>query len=265
MSNKQENLQLKIKRLLTWIGCPRFLHRFGPKKYTSVAHVAVLLVKEAFKLSFRRVSLALRSLGLQAPSYSALCKSRKRIPLSIWHKLLQMTAGMSSGKGAIDSTGISRTNPSFHFIKRIDRKKPVKSYVKLSALIDLRTKKFHALRMRMKLRHDICDVRGLLSSAARLDQLYADTAYDAEWLHEYCWTRGTQTIIKPRVNVRKGFYRRKQLKGFTKELYGQRALVESGFSSLKRKYGSHTLAKGAKAIKVEMYCRAIGHNINLRS
>ena len=54
---------------------------------------------------------------------------------------MKLTAGLSSGKVAIDGTGFSKTNPSFHYLKRIDGANP-KNYTKLSALLDLKTKKF---------------------------------------------------------------------------------------------------------------------------
>jgi len=57
-------------------------------------------------------------LGLAVLTYSALCKMRERMPLWIWNKLLTLTAGETSGIIAIDGTGFSRTNPSFHYLKR---------------------------------------------------------------------------------------------------------------------------------------------------
>ena len=55
------------------------------------------------------------------------------------------------------------------------------------------------------------------------------------------------------------------MKNFSRKEYHKRNLVESGFGSLKRKYGGYTLAKKAKAMKVEIYCKAISHNLRLMS
>ena len=95
--------------------------------------------------------------------------------------------------------------------------------------------------------------------------MFGDTAYDSEKLHEYCFEKGIQTQIKPRKNVRRGFYRKKQMKNYSEEEYHQRSLIESGFGSLKRKYGGYTLARDWKAIRTEAYLRAISHNLRLSS
>ena len=260
---KEDKLVNKINRLLKRLGCPRWLHHYGPKKYELYQHVVALLLKECFKLSFRRVSKLLQMLGLDVPSYSALCKMRKRIPLWMWKNILQMTANFKSYLTAIDSTGLSRTNPSWHYVKRIDRKKPVKSYVKLSSFFDTRRKKFLALRIRARPRHDTKDVSYLLKQRSDMKKLLGDTSYDAEWIHEHCWKKGIQTIMKPKKNAKRGFYRKKQRKNYLERTYHRRSMIESGFGSLKRKYGSYVLARAISAQRAEIYCRAIAHNLNL--
>ena len=251
----------KLEQLLKNLNQREYLHYFGPKKYKLKEHLLALLLKESLKCSFRRISNLLKMLDIEVPTYSALCKSRKRIPFQMWNSLLKMTAGETSGLVAIDGTGFSRTNPSFHYLKRIDGKTP-KNYTKLSAFFDLVKKKFLALRIRNKPRHDILDVKPLLNSV-KPKKLFGDSAYDAESLHEYCHWNNVQTIIKPRRNVKKGFFRKKQMKNYSEREYHQRSLIESGFGSLKRKYGGNVSAKRVSNVKVEIYCKAIAHNLNL--
>lgn len=263
MSKKEVKLLKKVSSLLKQLNCRSYLHHFGPKKYKFKQHAAALLLKEVCKMSFRRVSNILSLLGLAVPTYSALCKMRKRIPLFIWDKLLRLTSGFRYKQVAIDGTGFSRTNPSHHYIKRINRSKPVKSYVKLSALFDIKKKKFCAIRIRTKPRHDIKDAKYLLKRTEVQTTLYGDTAYDANWLHEYCFLKNIQTQIKPRKNVKRGFYRKKQMKNYSEKEYHQRSLIESGFGSLKRKYGSSVSGKSIVSVKPEIYCKAIAHNLGL--
>ena len=253
----------KVKRLLRRLGCPRWLHHFGPKTYEFYQHITALLLKEAFRLSFRRVSRLLNMLNLTVPSYSALCKIRKRISLSIWKKVLHITTNFSSYIVAIDSTGLNRTNPSWHYIKRINSKNPVKSYVKISCFFDTRRKKFLALRIRSKPRHDSKDVHYLLKQRRNMKKLVGDTSYDAEWIHELCGKLGITTVIKPRKNVKGGYYRRKQKENYNDKTYHRRSMIESGFGSLKRKYGSYLLARAITSQRAEVYCKAIAHNIGL--
>ncbi len=260
---KEVKLVNKVKCLLRRGKVPRFLHHYGPKKYEFYIHALCLLIKEVCKLSFRRVSKLLRSLGLDVPSYSALCKSRKRIPFWLWKRLLELTANFNSYLVAVDSTGISRNNPSHYYIKRINAKKPVKSYIKLSAFFDTRRKKFIALRVRAKPRHDTKDVNYLLKQRSNMEKLLGDTAYDSEKIHKKCFDMNIITIIKPRKNVRRGCYRKKQMKCYSERIYHRRSMIESGFGSLKRKYGSSTLAGNITAQRAEIYCRAISHNLSL--
>jgi len=260
---KENTLVKKLEQLLKQLNCRSYLHHFGPKKYKLKQHLFALMGMTIFRLSFRRASKILEMFGFIVPSYSALCKSRKRISPKLFERLMTLTAGAKHECVAIDSTGISKQNPSYHYIKRIDRKKPIKSYIKQSSLFDIKRRTFVALRVRSRPRHDSKDVKYLLKRADVQTTLLGDTAYDAEWLHELCFEKGIQTQIKPRKNVRRGFYRRKQMKNYSKEEYHQRSLIESGQGAVKRKYGGYTLAKGIESIKVEAYLKATAFNLRL--
>ena len=256
------NLQIKIKRLLQKLKLPEFLHHFGPKKYKLEDHVSGLLVMQICNSSLRRTELILNLFGAKAPNYSTLCKARKRIPIKLWQKLLTITAGLSSGKVAIDGTGFSKTNPSFHFLKRIDGINP-KRYTKLSALQDIETKKFLVMRIRGIPRHDMQDVKYILKRCGKLKTFLADTGYDAEWLHEFCYGKNIQTYIPPRRNVKIRKFRKRQMKNWDKKVYNKRSNVEAGFSAIKRKYGSNVRSKKVVGQRVEILCKGICHNLNL--
>ena len=262
MKRKEIQIIKKLSKKLKQLNQREYLHHFGPKKFKFVHHAFALLMKESLKCSFRRCVKILKMFDVMTPTHSALCKSRKRIPISIWNSLLKLTAGNHSGIVAVDGTGFSRTNPSFHYLKRIDGKSP-RGFAKLSAFFDLIRKKFLAIRVRSKPRHDMKDVKPLLKKVSKIRKLFGDSAYDAESLHEICHNRKIQTIIKPRKNVRRGHFRKSQMKKYSDEEYHQRSLIESGFGSLKRKYGGSVLARKAKGVKAELYCRAIAHNIGL--
>jgi len=259
----ETKLVIKIQRLLKQVKCPRYLHHFGPKKYQVKHHLTALLSMQSFRLSLRRVVSLLELLGVKVPTPSALCKSRKRIPASLWNSLLKITAGIENERVAIDGTGFSTTNPSFHYVKRIDRKNPVKRFAKLSALFSIDKKKFIALRIRARPRNDIKDVNYLLRQNSSMKKLFGDKGYDAEFIHEYCWNHNIQTIIPKKKNIHRGIYRKRQMKNYSDEEYHQRSLIESGFGSLKRKYGGYVLSKRFRSIQSEIYCKAICHNLSL--
>jgi transposase len=260
---KEVKLVKKVSGLLKQLNCRGYLHHFGPKKFKFKQHASALLLKEVCKMSFRRVSNILSMLGLAVPTYSALCKMRKRIPACIWEKMLKISSGMRYQQVAIDGTGFSRTNPSYHYVKRINRRKPVKSYAKLSALFDTKKKKFCTIRVRTKPRHDIKDASYLLRRTEVQKTLFGDTGYDAKWLRELCYQKKIQPQIKPRKNTTKRNMRKIIAKGYCEKKYHQRSLIESGFGSLKRKYGSSVSGKSIASVRPEIYCKAIAHNLGL--
>ena len=217
----------------------------------------------AYQLSLRRIENMLEMFGIKCPTYSALCKRRKKIPTAIWNKLIQLTSGMQYKIVAIDATGFSKTNPSYHYIKRIDRKNPIKNYAKLSMLFSIEKRKVIAIKVRVKPSHDIKDAR-ILIKKYKMNYLLADKGYDAEWLYDYCFKRGIKTIIPKKKNIHRGRFRKKQMINYSDEKYHQRSLIESGFSSIKRKYGSSVSGKGLASIQTELSCKALAHNLELK-
>jgi hypothetical protein len=259
---KESKLVNKVKRLLRRLGCPRWLHHFGPKKYEFCQHLTALLVRYYCRLSYRRVKSLFDLLGIICPSKSALQFTTEKISSIFWQKMLSITCP-APYLIAIDSTGLSRTNPSYHYIRRIDGIMP-KVPVKLSAALDTKRKKFCAAKIRVKPAHDIRDAKNLLQKS-KPKSVVADKAYDANWLHEYC----KEKRIKAHIPIRNwGKPRRKNMsprikasKKFNIKTYHRREMIESSFSSIKRKMGSSVSSKKAKTIRTEIYGRLICHNI----
>lgn len=138
---RETKLLNKVKRLLKRLGMPRWLHHFGPKKYEFFVHVAALLIRAFCRLSYRRVKQLMDLLGIVCPSKSALQYTAKRINSLTWQRILKATAGSSHYVIAIDSTGLSRSNPSYHYLKRINGAIP-KIPVKTSIAVDTKRRKF---------------------------------------------------------------------------------------------------------------------------
>lgn len=158
---KEVKLINKIKRLLRRLGCPRWLHHYGPKTYEFYQHLATLLIRFFCRLSYRRVKKFLDLLRFICPSKSALQYTAKRIPSWLWNKAIEITSGCNHYIVAVDGTGLSRTNPSYYYLRRIDGKMP-KVPVKLSASLDTRRKKFCAARVRVLPAHNIKDAKYLI-------------------------------------------------------------------------------------------------------
>lgn len=260
---KEVKIVKKVKCLLNLIGAPRWLHHFGPKTYEFYEHLVALLIRYYCRLSYRRIVHFLDLFGFDCPSKSALQSTAKKIPKFLWEKALQLTSGIKHHIIAIDGTGFSRTNPSYHYLMRIDGKTP-KIPIKLSGCLDTRTKKWCSARIRVLPAHDIKDVKYLLERT-QANILVADKGYDANWLHILCNEKGMQAHIPLREygksKHKRWSARRKSFLTFREKTYHRRSLIESGFGSIKRKYGHSISSKSAKTIKAEIYGRLICHNL----
>lgn len=260
---KEVKLVNKVKRLLKRLRCPRWLHHFGPKKFEFYEHIAALLVRHYCRLSYRRTVKLLDLLGFTCPSKSALQFTTNKIRFSIWNKLLELTSGYKHHIIAIDSTGLSRSNPSYHYLRRIDGKWP-RIPVKLSVAFDTKLKKYCAAKIRVLPAHDIKDVKSLLNHI-QTNILVADKAYDANWLHRYCYDRNIQAHIPMRDYGKarhiRNTCRKRAAKNFRTRTYHRREMVESGNHSIKTKFGFSVNSKKATTIRSDIYGRLLCHNL----
>jgi hypothetical protein len=256
--DKENKLVKKVKRLLKRIGCPRWLHHFGPKTYEFYEHFCALIIRSFCRLSYCRVKQLCDLLGLRCPSKSALHYTAKKLSAQFWQKVLKATSG-TVYLVAIDSTGLSRTNPSYHYLKRIDGKIP-KIPIKLSVAFDTRKKKYCAAKVRVLPAHDLRDAQYLLQES-KPKKAVADKGYSSNKLCRFSAKRNIVLMTPPKKNVRRGFWRKRMQKQFNIRTYHRRELVESGNSSFKRKFGSSVLAKAVRTIRTEVYGRLACHNL----
>src|SRR3989338_4541920 len=143
---KEERLVNKIRRLIRKAGLPRFLHRFGPKKFLLWQLCLGLLIKEVFRLSYRRAMKFLDEFYGVKLHWTTLQKFRQRVPLCIWQNLLKHTLENPIAVAAIDGTSLQRHNPSMHYLKRIDREKKISVPIYLNAAVDVIRRKFVSIR-----------------------------------------------------------------------------------------------------------------------
>ncbi len=255
---KEIKLVKIVTRLVKRLGMPRWLHHYGPKKYLFREHLQALLFGFYAHLSYRRLVYTLDLLGIKCPSKSALQYTANKLNAGFWQKILKITSG-DPYIIALDSTGFSRTNPSYHYLKRIDGKIP-KTPVKLSVAFDTRKKKFCAAKIRVLPAHDIKDAAFLLEKSEPKISV-ADKGYNAESLYEFAADNDILLMSPQKKRVHKGFYRKKMLKLFRKKTYNRRQLVEAGFSSIKRKFGVSVSAKNVRTIRTDVYGRLACHNL----
>lgn len=264
--NKKREVKLvkKLYGLFRKARIPKYLHHFGPKKYISWWHLFILAIRPNFKGGLQAVLDTLGGLGFTGlPKRTTLVKFVKRLPLWIWNIALKISANVKrSALGVIDATGISRTVASDYYQERIDRINPIKSHIKLSLYIDVKSRKILSSRLREKPVHDTKDVHYLVNKSPVLSQTnLMDKGYDDNAIHAFFREKGVYSIIPVRKNARRGRYRKEMKESFDYGMYFQRNAGEFVISSIKRKYGDYVLGRKIYSQRAEVYSRLILHNL----
>lgn len=259
---KEERLVNKIKRLIRQADIPNWLHRFGPKKFKLWQLSLGLLIKETFRLSYRRAMKFIDEYYGIHLHWTTLQKFRKRVKLTQWKSLLAHTIESPIKIAAIDGTSLQRSNPSMHYLKRIDRTENISVPVFMNAMIDVVQRKFVAVRHHAKRSGEVCDVKYLVEQTMQeIELILMDKAYDSEKLHRYLRGLGIFSIAPVKKNWAKGQLRKQLRDCFDYALYWQRNLIECLFSALKRLFGNCLCSLTARTQRAEIYMRLIAYNL----
>ena len=184
------------------------------------------------------------------------------MPLSLWKKLLAHTVDGTIKVAAIDGTSLQRSNPSAHYLKRIDRETNISIPIYLNAMVDVVRRKFVAVRHHMKKHGEVPDVRYLVKqSIHEIKLVIMDKLYDSEKLHRHLRELGIYSIAPVKKNWARGQIRKQLKECFDYAIYWQRNLVESLFSALKRLFGNNLRSFSARTQRAEIYMRLIAYNL----
>ena len=190
-------------------------------------------------------------------------KAIAKWPQWVWDALAKASVGQEScALAAIDGTTMSRSNPSQHYLKRIDRSEPISRPVQDVVMVDVLRRKFLSWRIRAKARGEKCDVPYLVRHSPTPPELVLmDKGFDSNPLHGWLRERGIWSVAPVRKHCKRGQYRRQLRDCFDYGLYWQRSIVECLFSAVKRLFGSHVRARSARMQRAEISTRFIAYNI----
>jgi len=262
---KEKRLINKLKRLIKRANFPKWLHNFGPKTFPFWKLALGLLIKEVFRLSYRRAANFLSEFYGIELHWTTLQKCRARVPLAIWQELLACTIEHPIDVAAIDGTSLQRSNPSAHYLKRIDREEATSVPIYVNAMVDVVRRKFVSVRHHAKKHGEVPDVQYLVNlSPEAIDLIIMDKLYDSEKMHRSLREQGILSIAPVKKNWAKGQLRKQLKECFDYSLYWQRNLVECLFSALKRLFGNHVRGLTARTQRAEIYMRMIAYNLGVR-
>jgi len=263
---REERLDRKIRRLYRQAGNPRHWQRMGSKKFETWILILGWIVKQVFKLSYRRAMRFLDEYYHINIHWTTIQKAAKRLPKSLWQSMLAATVvAQNVLLAAADGTGFSRTSPSYYYLKRIDRDGPVGRHVQMISMVDVQNRKFLASQVIAKPGGETKHIKHLHEKTpCKIDVLLLDKGFDAEWLHDWLDENGTFSVAPVRKGCRRGRHRKLLRDCFDWTLYWQRNIVESLFSALKRLFGSTLSCQHIKTQTTELFCRLIAYNIGYR-
>lgn len=173
------------------------------------------------------------------------------------------------GDVAMDSTGLSKTLASAHFLSRSGRgsQRGIGRYIKVSVMILCTSLLPCALTVGLGPRSDTAESPRLLAQASRVvkpRRLFADRGFDSERLHEFCreeWR--VKSWVPPVIRTADGTIKTRYRARMTKlpKGYGRRWAVESFFSGLKRTCGAGLTARADLTLNNEAALRVLAYAI----
>ena len=208
--------------------------------------------------------------ALPTGDYSGLRRRILSLPVDPYHSLREANEPVSI---AVDSTGIS-VQKAGGWIERKHGKK--KRYVKLHFAVNTVTHEVVAMEVSTDDVHDVEALPGLVEEAernVRVAEVIGDGAYDSGDVYEFLENRGIKAVVKPRRNARvdTGPPVRRLAVGRVRELgyeawarftgYGRRWAVETAYSTFKRLFGEHSLARGFESIARELAGKVALYNV----
>ena len=232
-------------------------------------------VRYLYQMPYRQLEGFTRTLHILVPAlppgdYSGLRKRILRLDVDPYRSLKETNEPVSI---AVDSTGI-KVEKAGGWIERKHGKK--KRYVKLHFAVNTVTHEVVAMEISTDDVHDVRALPGLVEEAegnVRVAEVIGDGAYDSGEVYDLLEARGIEPVIKPRRNARvdTGPPARRLAVGRVRELgydawakltgYGRRWAVETAYSTFKRLFGEHSLARSFENIARELVGKVALYNV----
>jgi hypothetical protein len=250
--------------------------RSGPRYKLANSYVQLLAaIRYLYQMPYRQLEGYTRILHRLVPElpsadYSGIRKRILRLNLDPYRHLSESNGPVTI---ALDSTGV-RVEKAGGWIERKHGKK--KRYVKLHFAVNTVTHEVVAMEVSTDDVHDSRAVLGLLDEAegnVRVEKMIGDGAYDSGEVYGETERRGIEAVVKPRVDARSdaGPLERCLAVGQIRELgygtwaelveYGRRWAVETAYSTFKRLFGEHSLARSLVCIARELVGKVALYNM----
>jgi hypothetical protein len=250
--------------------------RPGPRYRLANSYIQLLsAIRYLYQMPYRQIEGYTRILHRLVPDlprgdYSGLRKRILRLPVDPYRSLRETNEPVSI---AVDSTGIS-VHKAGGWVERKHGKK--RRYVKLHFAVNTVTHEVVAMEISTDDVHDVKALPGLVEKAegnVRVAKVIGDGAYDSGEVYDLLEAKGIEPVIKPRRNSRLDTRcpGRRLAVGRIRELgyeawakltgYGRRWAVETSYSTFKRVFVEHSLARSFENIARELVGKVALYNM----
>ncbi|ADN37319.1 transposase IS4 family protein [Methanolacinia petrolearia DSM 11571] len=256
--------------------------KYSNKKYTQHQLLTLIILKEEIRMNYRDFSELLHILTpireilrlKDIPHFTTIQKFLSRIPALTFRIILKKVIRNIHQKGeiiritSIDSTGFTSSYASHYYSKRINKTR--KSFIKASIAVDSDKLIVLGWKFSKVPVHDSQHAKSLMNQVIRITKsecFTMDKGYDSEKIHQYIREIiGAESVIPVRKwdgKIYSGKYRREMIENFNQQKYGQRNMVETVFSVIKRRYGENVRSRKYYNQLKEIKIRMVLHNMTL--
>jgi len=264
-----------IEKVFNEVRIPFHFSKYSNQIYTNFVHVYLLVLKERYQASYRRlVKLAddlhiKQMLGIQKlPHYTTLQKFVSKIDKTLLEKLVRASHKLMTGlkmQTAIDSTGFINVNPSYYYLHRCNLKTPTKNFIQTSLVVDTKTKLILNISTSPYRQHDSQAFIPLIDKLKHnISCVLADKGYDSMELRKYCWKNNivNHTPVKGLPEYQKMSQERILAKRrFRYKTYAKRTIIESVISAIKRTTGNFVNARTKDNQQKQVIFKVLTYNL----
>ncbi|MDP2855802.1 MAG: IS5 family transposase [bacterium] len=252
-------------------------HKRGRNYHISNTYIQLLAaIRYLYGMPYRQLEGFTRALHRLVPTtptradYSGIRKRILRLSVDPYRDLKETNEPVTI---AVDSTGIS-VHKAGGWIERKHGKK--RRYVKLHFAVNVETHEVVSMEVSTDDVHDVKALPGLVDGAeanVEVSKVIGDGAYDSSRVYALLEGRGIEVVVKPRGNGRsdRGHPGRRRAVELVRSLgfdgwakltgYGRRWAVETAYSTFKRLFGEHSLARSFENIARELVGKVALYNM----
>jgi len=208
------------------------------------------------------------------PGHSVIHRGMKKLSIKYIRKVMNLVTRFLRRKGmniAVDSSGFRTGNSSIWYDIRIRRRNTRKECIKLHISVDVDTGIIHWFTMTPSTRHDSPEFKNLIKHLPELGDVLGDKAYSSRNNCQIVADKNGKPYLHFKDNATNKAKTKpawiisiREYKNNTEEwlsTYHLRSIVESVFSSIKKRWGSFLRSRRKWMQKKELSLKVLSYNV----